>query len=59
MCDKLFIIICYLKKIIFLQHVTNFYLYSGNEREQKITLVKKVDTKTIIWQNGPSEILPN
>ena len=40
------------KNRIFLQHVSNFYSSSGNEREQKIILVEKVDTKTVIWQNG-------
>ena len=47
------------KNRIFLQHVSNFYSSSGNEREQKIILVEKVDTKTVIWQNGLSENLPN
>jgi hypothetical protein len=37
------------KNRIFLQHVSNFYSSSGNEREQKIILVEKVDTKTVIW----------
>ena len=47
------------KNRIFLQHVSNFYSSSGNEREQKIILVEEVDTKTVIWQNGLSENLPN
>jgi hypothetical protein len=47
------------KNIIFLQHISNFYSSSGNEREQTIILVEKVDTKLVIWQNWLSEILPN
>ena len=43
----------------YVSNVSNFYSSSGNEREQKIILVEKVDTKTVIWQNGLSENLPN
>jgi hypothetical protein len=56
---QLYIIICYLK----IEFFTTFFEFlfiqdessSGNEREQKLILVEKVDTKTVIWQNGLSE----
>jgi hypothetical protein len=46
------------KNHIFLQHVSNFYSSSGNKREQKIILIEKVDTKTVVWQKWLSEV-PN
>ena len=33
---------------IFLPHVSKFHLFSGNEREQEIILVEKVDTKYLV-----------
>ena len=43
-----------------LQHVSNFYSSSGNEREQKNKSGRKKVTQKIIWQKTGSQIvLPN